>query len=107
MVGGRRCGRRGGGLRLCGRAAHRDGSGTSGPADVLGWGPVHAELAADLALRLRSWWCVLVGADGSPQAVVPIRRRPTDRPGQHYVGEVWLHVDRDTLRFLDTLARAG
>ena len=51
------------------------------PADVLGWGPVHAELAAELALRLRSWWCVLTDADGLPQAIVPIRRRPAPPTG--------------------------
>ncbi len=51
------------------------------PAELLGWGPVHAELACDLARSLRSWWCVLTGADGAPQAIVPIRRRPTAAVG--------------------------
>ncbi len=46
------------------------------PGELLGWGPVHAELACDLARSLPSWWCVLTGQDGAPLAVVPIRRRP-------------------------------
>ena len=48
----------------------------------LGWGPVHAELAAELAMRLGSWWCVLVGEDGTPQAVIPVRRRPPPPEGR-------------------------
>ncbi len=51
------------------------------PGEMLGWGPVHAELVGDLARSLPSWWCVLTGADGAPRAVVPIRRRPPPAPG--------------------------
>ena len=77
------------------------------PADLVGWGPVHAELAADLALRLPSWWCVLTDADGVPQAIVPVRRRPAGPAGVRraasYPGEVWLHADPKTLRLLTTV----
>jgi hypothetical protein len=76
------------------------------PAELLGWGPVHAELAGDLARSLRSWWCVLIAADGAPQAVVPIRRRPADAEVRR-AGEVWLWIDPDTLRFFAALDTAG
>jgi hypothetical protein len=71
------------------------------PADLSGWGPVHAELAREIAMRLGSWWCVLTGDDGLPQAVVSIRRRPPDAKDEpRYPGEVWLHVDQGALRLL-------
>jgi hypothetical protein len=82
------------------------------PAELLGWGPVHAELACDLARSLRSWFCVLTGADGAPQAIVPIRRRPTPvataaAAGVRRAGEVWLQIDPDGLRLLAAAARIG
>jgi hypothetical protein len=86
------------------------------PGELLGWGPVHAELVRDLALSLPSWWCVLTGEDGAPRAVVPIRRRPPPTPGTgiaaaatpgRRVGECWLGVDADTLRLLTVADRAG
>ena len=78
------------------------------PAELLGWGPVHAELACDLARSLRSWWVVLTGADGAPQAIAPIRRRPTDAAAAgRRVGEVWVQIDPDGLRLLAAAARIG
>ena len=77
------------------------------PGELLGWGPVHAELAGDLARCLRSWWCVLTDRHGAPQAIVPIRRRPTTVAEVRRAGEVWLQVDPDTLRFLTAMDRAG
>ncbi len=70
------------------------------PGELLGWGPVHAELACDLALSLPSWWCVLTDEGGAPLAVVPIRRRPrhpaTDHGRQRAggSGECWLERHR-------------
>ena len=94
------------------------------PGELLGWGPVHAELACDLARSLPSWWCVLTGQGGAPLAVVPIRRRPpptttpttttppttapTGTPARaRRVGECWLGVDADMLTFLNTMDRIG
>ncbi len=77
------------------------------PAELLGWGPVHAELACDLARSVRSWWCVLTGADGAPQAIVPIRRRPTAAVGVRRAGEVWVQIDPDGLRLLAAAAGIG
>jgi hypothetical protein len=108
-------GRRGG-LRLWAGLATLMGA-DQRPAELLGWGPVHAELAGDLARSLRSWWCVLAGPDGAPQAIVPIRRRPTRAAttataavtgaggpaAQRWPGEVWLHADAKTLRLLNTV----
>ena len=112
-AGGGRVGRSGigrrGGLRLSAGLVTVMG-GDQRPADLAGWGPVHAELAVDLARRLGSWWCVLVGADGTPQTIVAIRRRPTTSttdPGRRLVGEVWLHTDEETLRLAQGLARTG
>ena len=101
-------GRRGG-LRLSAGLLTVMG-GDQRPADLAGWGPVHAELAADLALRLGSWWCVLVAADGTPQTLVAIRHRPTSAAtsaDRRLVGEVWLHTDEATLRLAQGLARTG
>ena len=99
-------GRRGG-LRLWAGLATLMGA-EQRPAELLGWGSVHAELARDLARSQRSWWCVLTGADGAPQAIVPIRRRPTAAaPEVRRPGEVWLQIDPDGLQFLTALARAG
>ncbi len=77
------------------------------PAELVGWGPVHAELACDLARSLRSWWCVLTGADGKPEAIVPIRRRPTPAGGVRRAGEVWVQIDPAGLRLLAAAARIG
>jgi hypothetical protein len=81
------------------------------PGDLLGWGPVHATLARDMAAHIGSWWCVLVDDDGSPQAIVPVRRRPVPPnggpPGPRYPGEVWLYTTRDKLRRLTAAARIG
>jgi hypothetical protein len=86
------------------------------PGELLGWGPVHAELAGDLARSLPSWWCVLTGGDGAPQAVVPIRRRPPPTTpataaaataGGRRVGECWLGVDAEMLTFLSAMDRVG
>jgi hypothetical protein len=101
-------GRRGG-LRLWAGLATLMGA-DQRPAELLGWGPVHAELACDLARSLRSWWVVLTGADGAPQAIVPIRRRPTAAAaaaGVRRAGEVWLQIDPGGLRLLAAAARIG
>jgi hypothetical protein len=71
------------------------------PAELIGWGPVHAELARDLALSIGSWWCVLTDTDGAPLAILPIRRHPTiAAPRGRIPGEVWIQVTPDTLRAL-------
>jgi hypothetical protein len=67
-------------------------------------------------MSLPSWWCVLIGRDGAPTAVVPIRRRPPPTPASAHTtpavshrraGECWFSVDPDTLRLLNGLDRAG
>ncbi len=97
-------GRRGG-LRLYAGLATLMGA-DQRPAELLGWGPIHAELAADIARSLRSWWCVLTDAAGSPQAIVPVYRRATGG-GVRRAGEVWLQVDAEGLDFLRALDRIG
>ena len=100
-------GRRGG-LRLSAGLLTVMG-GDQRPADLAGWGPVHAELAADLALRLGSWWCVLVGRRRHPtddRGDPPPPHHPTG-PDRRLVGEVWLHTDEATLRLAQGLARTG
>jgi hypothetical protein len=81
-AGGGRVGRSGigrrGGLRLSAGLLTVMG-GDQRPADLAGWGPVHAELAADLALRLGSWWCVLLGPDATPPD-----HRPDPAPPDHH-----------------------
>ena len=87
------------------------------PGELLGWGPVHAELACDLARSLPSWWCVLTDEGGAPLAVVPIRRRPpptapattpaTAAVRGRRVGECWLEVTADMLKFLNTMDDIG
>src|SRR5690606_29511704 len=71
------------------------------PGELLGWGPIHAELAEQIAAGLRSWWCVLTDRAGAPAAIVPIHRRPRARapgcPAGTQAGEAWLVVDPDTL----------
>jgi hypothetical protein len=66
------------------------------PGELLGWGPVHAELARAIAAAdTVSWWAVRTGPDGAPVAIVPIRRRPTrPTPGAAtgVWGEVWIQI---------------
>jgi len=66
------------------------------PGELLGWGPVHAELARAIAAAdTLSWWCVRTGPDGTPQTIVPLRTRPAvPRPGAAagVWGEVWIQV---------------
>ncbi len=108
-----RLGRRGG-LRLWAGLLTVMG-GDERPGELLGWGPVHAELACDLARSLPSWWCVLTGEGGALLAVVPIRRRPPPTTPPHATssapdrrkGECWLSVDADMLTFLNTMDRIG
>ena len=79
-------------------------------SQLLGWGPLHAELARTISSTPHaSWWYVLVEADGTPLDVGPIRRRPrrpwAPGPAPHYRDvdvEIWLQVTRDDLaRLLD------
>jgi hypothetical protein len=81
------------------------------PGELLGWGPVHAPLARHIASQIGSWWCVLVEEDGTPQTIVPIRRRPVPPcggpPGPRFPGEVWLYTTRERLRLLTEAARVG
>ena len=108
----RRCSGRAVGDRAAGWAAalgraadHRRRRPAPGRAARLGSGARRTRPATWPA-SCGSWWCVLA-ADGVAQAVVPIRRRPTRpiRPSRRCPGEVWLHIDRDMLRFLEEMAR--
>ncbi len=76
------------------------------PGDLIGSGPVHAELARAMAAAPGAcWWYVLTGDDGSPLAIGPVRSRPHGPTpgGRSYRGlQVWLQVNRATL---DALAR--
>jgi hypothetical protein len=94
----------GGGLRLhrrglrlwaaLGTIAGRDRR----PSELLGWGPLHAELARQIAAApTASWWYALTDRKGRPIQVGPVRRRPTGAswPGEPVdVGgvEVWLQL---------------
>ena len=83
------------------------------PAELLGWGPIHAELADTLAATLRSWWCVYTDTTGTLHKVIPIHRRPNSNPGpspgvpDRLPGEVWIHLDTATLQFLHAAEQAG
>ena len=93
------------GLRLLVRLATLAGA-DQRPGDLIGSGPVHAELARTIANTPgASWWYVLKNPDGSPLAIGQVRSRP-DGPvpgGRGYPGlQVWLQVTQATL---DTLAR--
>ncbi len=104
-------GRRGG-LRLWAGLATVMGA-DQRPAELLGWGPVHAELAGDLARSLRSWWCVLTGPDEHRRPSCPSAAAPpppstgTAGAGVRCSGEVWLQIDPDGLRLLTAAATIG
>ncbi len=93
------------GLRLLVRLATLAGA-DQRPADVIGWGAVHAALARTMAAAPgASWWSVLTDPGGAPLAVGPVRSRPHGRAagGRGYPGlQVWLQVNQATL---DALAR--
>jgi len=88
-------GRRRGGLRLWVGLGTLTGWDRR-PGELLGWGPVHAELARAIAAAdTLSWWCVRTSPDGTPQTIVPLRTRPAvARPGAAagVWGEVWIQV---------------
>ena len=103
-------GRRRGGLRLwvgLGTLAGLDRR----PGELLGWGPVHAELARAIAAAdTCSWWCVRTGPDGAPQVIVPVRTRPTDAkraPARHRDRGVGRGVDPGQRRHVDHTVRPG
>ena len=79
----------------------------SRPGELIGWGPVHAELARTMATTPgASWWYVLTDAGGAPLAIGPIRRRPTSvgTPARGYPGpQVWVQVNEATLAALRRL----
>jgi hypothetical protein len=76
------------------------------PGELLGFGFVHAELARRIsAANSASWHYALVEPDGTPIAVGPIRRRPTQPWAEgpipdHRHLEVWLQVTPDELALL-------
>jgi hypothetical protein len=85
------------GLRLwvgLGTVAGRDRR----PAELLGWGLVHAELARQIAAApTAAWWYVLVDRRGRPLHVAPVRRRPTQpwwdgQPSDIDGVQVWLQL---------------
>jgi hypothetical protein len=93
------------GLRLLaglGTIAGRD----QRPADLLGFGLLHAELARQVAAPPHAaWYYALTAHDGTPIDIAPIRRRPSTAPAQHpTLGasgvEVWLHLTPDELTTL-------
>ena len=98
--------RRDTGLRLLMQLATLAGA-DQRPAELLGWGAVHAELARTMAHAPgASWWYVLTGPDGAPQSIGRIRRRPDERPPGcrgHRGLQVWLKVTKDTLDYLAQL----
>jgi Domain of unknown function (DUF222) len=93
------------GLRLLVRLATLAGA-DQRPGDLIGSGPVHAELARAIASAPgASWWYVLKNPNGAPLAVGQVRSRPDDPVpgGRGYPGlQVWLQVTQATL---DCLAR--
>src|SRR5262245_53202363 len=48
------------------------------PAELAGWGYVHAELARSIAREQRSWWIVVTDKTNTPRAILNLRRRPSD-----------------------------
>jgi hypothetical protein len=105
-AGGDATGRSPGGLRLLVRLATLVGA-DSRPGELIGWGPVHAELARTMASTPgAAWWYVLTDAGGAPLAIGQIRRRPTsfDAPARGYPGpQVWVQVNETTLAALRRL----
>ncbi len=71
------------------------------PGELIGFGPVHAELARTIATAPgASWWYVLTGPDGAPLAIGQVRARPegAGSPGRGYSGvQVWLQANQSTL----------
>ena len=95
-------GRSSGGLRLLVGLANLVGT-ESRPGELIGWGPVHAELARTMASNpAASWWYVLTDAGGAPLAIGQIRRRPSlGTPARGYPGpQVWVQVTETTLAAL-------
>ncbi len=90
------------GLRLLVRLATIAGA-DQRPGELIGWGPVHAELARTIAATPgASWWYVLT--DGAtPLAIGQVRARPAGvlrrRCGDRGP-EVWLQVTREGLNAL-------
>ena len=71
-----RGGRGAAGVAAAGAAGH-PGRGRPRPGELIGWGPVHAELARAIATTPgASWWYVLTSPDGSPLAIGQVRSRP-------------------------------
>jgi hypothetical protein len=75
------------------------------PGELIGQGPVHAELARSIAAAAgASWWYVVTGELGTPLAIGRVRSRPerAGSPGRGQPGaQVWLQVNHATLRALD------
>jgi hypothetical protein len=76
------------------------------PAELAGWGPVHAELARAIAASHAGghWRYVVTDRHGSPVAVGPLRRRPAGWSRTGRVGTIEIQVPEDVLR---VLAAAG
>ncbi len=76
------------------------------PGELIGWGPVHAELARTIAAAPgASWWYVRTDDDGTPLAIGRVRSR-AEGAGSSVRGyprpQIWLQVNQTTL---DALAR--
>jgi hypothetical protein len=91
------------GLRLLLRLATLAGA-DQRPGELIGWGPVHADLARTIAaMPSASWWYVLTDPSGMPLAIGQVRSRPDGalrrRPG--YGGpEIWLQATPEALTAL-------
>ena len=74
------------------------------PGELIGHGPVHAELARSIAAASgASWWYVVTGVDGTQLATGQVRSRPqrAGSPGRSQpTTQVWLQVNHATLRAL-------
>jgi hypothetical protein len=72
------------------------------PAELAGWGPIHADLARDLAVRYTggSWTAVVTDRSGHPVWAGPLRRRPAGWPRTAHAGQVELQVSEHDLRNL-------
>jgi hypothetical protein len=72
------------------------------PAELAGWGPIHADLARDLAVRYTggSWTAVVTDRAGYPVWAGPLRRRPAGWPRTAQAGQVELQVSEHDLRNL-------
>jgi hypothetical protein len=72
------------------------------PAELAGWGPIHAELARRIAAGHAGghWRYVVTDRPGLPVAAGPLRRRPAGRPRAGRAGTIEIQIPEQQLRAL-------